>query len=137
MQKAVAMLAGWMLCAVALGAQGQMAASGAWVLEPAEGATSTAAFAVIENPSMYEVYVTGVTTEAAATAELASGPPETATTMAELPVPAYGQAELKPGGVHIRLKDLKRPLQAGDTVTMTLTLDTGATIEVSAPVKKG
>lgn len=117
--------------------QAQPAASGAWVLEPAAGATTTSAYAVIENPSMYEIYVVSVTTDAAGAADVASGPPDAAKPVPELPVPAYGQAELKPGGVHIRLKDLKRPLKEGDSVELTLTTDGGVTIKVTAPVKKG
>ncbi|HQZ39922.1 MAG TPA: copper chaperone PCu(A)C [Vicinamibacterales bacterium] len=123
--------------AVSAGAEPQMTASGAWVAEPSPGASSTTAYAVIENPSMYEVYVVSVTTEAAGSADIADGPAEAAKAVRELSVPAYGRTELEPGGVHIRLKDLKGPLQAGDSVTMILTLDSGATITVTAPVKKG
>jgi copper(I)-binding protein len=119
------------------GAQAQLSASGGWVLEPAAGATSTTAYAVIENPTMYEIYVVSVTTDAAGAADVATGSPEAAKPVPELSVPAYGQTELKPGGVHIRLKDLTRPLKAGDSVELTLTTDGGATIKVTAPVKKG
>jgi copper(I)-binding protein len=126
-----------LVMSVAASAQAPVTASGGWVLEPASGATSTSAFAVIENPTMYEVYVVGVTTEAAASAEVASGPVEAPKKVAELAVPAYGSTELKPGGVHILLKDLKKPLKAGETVELTLTTDGGATIKVTAPVKKG
>jgi hypothetical protein len=118
-------------------AQAQVAATGAWVVEPAEGATSTSAYAVIENPSMYEIYVVSVTTDAAGTADVATGPPDAVKPVPELSVPAYGQTELKPGGVHIRLKDLKRPQKEGDSVELTLTTDGGVTIKVTAPVRKG
>ena len=53
------------------------------------------------------------------------------------PVWAQNETELKPGAVRIRLKDLKKPLKAGDTVALTLTTDGGATIKVSAEVRKG
>lgn len=118
-------------------AQGQMAATGAWVLEPVAGATATSAYAVIENPSMYEIYVMSVTTDAAGAADVATGPPDAVKPVPELSVPAYGQTELKPGGVHIRLTDLKRLLKEGDSVELTLTTDGGVTITVTAPVKKG
>jgi periplasmic copper chaperone A len=120
-----------------LSAQGAVTASAGWVMEPAAGATSTSAFAVIENPTMYEVYVVGVTSTVAATAEVAEGPAHAPKAVRELPVPAYGSAELKPGGVHILLKDLKKPLKAGDSVELTLTTDGGAVIKMTAPVKKG
>lgn len=118
-------------------AQGQMAATGAWVLEPVAGATATSAYAVIENPSMYEIYVMSVTTDAAGAADVATGPPDAVKPVPELSVPAYGQTELEPGGLHIRLTDLKRPLKEGDSVELTLTTDGGVTITVTAPVKKG
>ncbi|MGE0463973.1 MAG: copper chaperone PCu(A)C [Vicinamibacterales bacterium] len=117
--------------------QAQPAATGAWVLEPAAGATWTAAYAVVENPSMYEIYVVSVSTDAAGAAEVVTGPPDAVKPVPELPVPAYGQTELEPGGVHIRLKDLKQPLKEGDSVELTLTTDGGVTIKVTAPVKKG
>ena len=139
---AVARLSGSIVVVLALAglvgrAQAQAAATGAWVLEPAAGATSTSAYAVIENPSMYEIYVVSVTTDSAGTADVVTGPAEAPKPMPELSVPAYGQTELKPGGVHIRLKDLKAPLKAGDSVELTLTTDGGVTIKVTAPVKKG
>jgi len=137
----VARLMGATIVALALagqegGAQAQAAATGAWVLEPADGATSTSAYAVIENPSMYEIYVVSVATDVAGAADVATGPPDAAKPVPELSVPAYGQTELTPGGVHIRLKDLKRPLREGDAVELVLTTAGGETIKVTAPVKK-
>jgi copper(I)-binding protein len=120
-----------------LSAQGPVTASSGWVMEPAAGATSASAYAVIENPTMYEVYVVGVTTDAAASAEVTEGPASAPKALRELAVPAYGSTELKPGGVHILLKNLKKPLKAGDSVDLTLTTDGGAIIKLTAPVKKG
>ena len=37
-----------------------------------------------------------------------------------LPLPAGEMVELKPGGYHLMLMDLKQPLKAGDTVPLTL-----------------
>jgi copper(I)-binding protein len=130
-----AMLA--LVVTVSVAAQAPMTASSAWVVEPAAGATSTSAYALIENPTMYEAYVVGVVADAAAAAEVADGSAESAKAVRELAVPAYGRTEMKPGGTHIRLKDLKKPLKEGDTVVLTLTTDAGATIKVTAPVKKG
>lgn len=50
-----------------------------------------------------------------------------------------GQAvELKPGGYHVMLMDLKRPVKAGEVVPLTLTFETTGqarqTLEVRAPV---
>ncbi len=56
-----------------------------------------------------------------------------------LELPAGKAVELKPGGYHVMLMDLKQQLKAGDTVAVTLVIE-GAdkkreTIEVKAPVK--
>jgi hypothetical protein len=62
--------------------------------------------------------------------------------MAEVPaldLPAGKMVELKPGGYHVMLLDLKQPLKAGDMVPITLTVQgqdgKTQTIEVKAPVK--
>lgn len=39
-----------------------------------------------------------------------------------LPIPAGGSAELKPGSYHVMLIGLKKPLIAGETFPLTLTL---------------
>jgi periplasmic copper chaperone A len=56
-----------------------------------------------------------------------------------LDLPAGKAVELKPGGYHVMLMDLKQPLKAGNTVTMSLVVEgkdgKKETIEVKAPVK--
>jgi copper(I)-binding protein len=42
--------------------------------------------------------------------------------------------ELKPGGYHIMLMGLAKPLKVGDTITLTLTLAKGGDIKVDVPV---
>lgn len=54
----------------------------------------------------------------------------------EIDVKAKGQAELKPGGYHVMLIDLRQALKEGDTVPVTLTFDDGSTKKVDAAVKK-
>ncbi len=56
-----------------------------------------------------------------------------------LPLPAGQAVELKPGGYHVMLMDLKQQLKAGDSVPVTLVVE-GAdgkreNIEIQAPVK--
>lgn len=51
-------------------------------------------------------------------------------------VPAGGQAELKPGGLHVMLIDLKAPMKEGDSVPLTLTFDDGSSKQIDAPVVK-
>jgi copper(I)-binding protein len=54
----------------------------------------------------------------------------------EIDVKAHGQAELKPGGYHVMLIDLKQALKEGETVPLTLTFDDGSTKKINAPIKR-
>lgn len=51
-----------------------------------------------------------------------------------LEVPAHGQVELKPGGYHLMLLGLKRPLRAGEQVNVTLRDEAGAAFTAQLPV---
>lgn len=56
-----------------------------------------------------------------------------------LALPAGKVVELKPGGYHVMLMDLKAPLKTGDTVPLTLVVQgkdgKKETVELNAPVK--
>ena len=56
-----------------------------------------------------------------------------------LELPAGKGVELKPGGYHVMLMDLKQQMKEGDTVPVTLVVEgkdkKRSTIEVKAPVK--
>jgi copper(I)-binding protein len=53
-----------------------------------------------------------------------------------IPVPAGGKAELKPGGLHVMLIGLTRELKAGDKVQLTLNFEKAGKIPVTAEVKE-
>ena len=53
-------------------------------------------------------------------------------------LPAGRAVELKPGGYHVMLMDLKQQMKEGETVPVTLVVETAGrreTIEVRAPVR--
>lgn len=50
-------------------------------------------------------------------------------------VPAGDSVELMPGSYHLMLIDLKRPLAPGDSVPITLTFESGATLNITAEVR--
>ncbi|MEN9317409.1 MAG: hypothetical protein RIS35_3802 [Pseudomonadota bacterium] len=56
-----------------------------------------------------------------------------------LDLPAGKAVELKPGGYHVMLINLKKPLSAGDIVPITLTLEKApgqrSKVEINAPVR--
>lgn len=58
--------------------------------------------------------------------------------VAALDLPAGKAVDLKPGGYHVMLMDLKKPLNAGDTVPITLVVESAGqreTVEVKAAVR--
>lgn len=53
----------------------------------------------------------------------------------KIDIPANGMTELKPGGFHLMLIDLKQPLDLGQMVDITLNFDDGSSTEFQAEVK--
>jgi copper(I)-binding protein len=51
-------------------------------------------------------------------------------------VPAGGSFELKPGGGHLMLMDLKRPLKKGEQVPLTLRLEKAGEVKVELSVEE-
>jgi copper(I)-binding protein len=53
-----------------------------------------------------------------------------------IPVPAKGSVELKPGDYHLMLMQPKKELKAGEESTLTIVMDNGESITLNVPVKK-
>jgi len=51
-------------------------------------------------------------------------------------IPAGGGFELKPGGAHLMLVDLKRPLKKGEKVPLTLKLEKGGELKMELSVEE-
>ena len=105
-----------------------------------EDPTMTAAFMVIDNDSDTEVTITGAESEVAGTVELhemASVDGEMVMREAQggiVLAPRQGQV-LQPGGLHVMLMDLRGDLAPGDEVALTLRLEDGSEVGLTAPVK--
>jgi len=54
----------------------------------------------------------------------------------EMPIPAGGKTELKPGGLHLMLMKLKQPLKAGEKMPITLIFEDGSKKEIQAEVRR-
>lgn len=50
-------------------------------------------------------------------------------------IPAKQSIELAPGGLHIMLINLAKPLEAGKTIALKLTFDDGTTLDLQAPIQ--
>ena len=94
------------------------------------GATASV-YLVINNPSMYDIYVMSATTDVAAKVELYSADKP----VDNMTVAAYGSLTLKAGGGFLRLSDMKRELKAGESITVTMMTDGGVAIAATAVVK--
>lgn len=107
-------------------------------VEPAAGATARA-YLVVENGTMYEVYLVAASSEAAAKVELmrtaADKSDSAPTPAAEIAVPAFDRLEMSPDSTFLQLTGLKQPLKSGESVTIVLTTDAGETLTAAATVQ--
>ncbi len=110
-----------------------------WVVVPPTPDT-TAAFATLRNTSGQEVRLVGVDTDLAAMVQVHETVTEgNVAHMQEvaggLAIPARGTVQLKPGGYHVMLMQLTRPVKEGDQVQLTFRFSDGTTVPVTAPVR--
>jgi len=110
-------------------AQPAITASDAWLPESPAGGTAAVSL-VLNNPTMYDIYVVKATSDAAETIELRDG----GKPVKEITVPSFGFAALTASGPHLVLMDVKRVLKAGENVTLTLLTDGGITLVITAVV---
>jgi copper(I)-binding protein len=100
----------------------------------------TSAYAVVENPGPTELRIVGVTADAAGSVEMhdmtRTGDMMKMAPMKTVVVPAHGAFAFKPGGAHLMLFEVTRPLKEGDHVLLTFTASTGSPATATAAVKK-
>ena len=111
----------------------------AWVRESTAARTSSSAYMRIENRTSRAVALVQVTAPGVETAQVhASVDRQGRTAMepiAKLTIAARGSVDLAPGGMHIMLTGIARPLVAGTSIEMRLTFDDGHTRAVRAIVR--
>lgn len=114
--------------------------SGAWA-KAAESGGMTGAFGTLENSGDEDLTVVAASSPAASTVELheVAMDDDGAMVMREIEggfvVPAGSEYLLEPGASHLMLMGLTDGLLAGDTVTITLELADGSTLDVDAVAK--
>jgi copper(I)-binding protein len=119
---------------------GSLVVSDPWARASAGKAKTGAAYLRIDNRGRVVDRLIGAATPAAKKAHLHHTVME-AGIMRMRPVTGVdinpGQrTELKPGGLHMMLMDLKAPLEESDTVPLTLTFEKAGSIEVRVQVRK-
>jgi periplasmic copper chaperone A len=111
----------------------------AWALATPPKATVGRAFMKIVNSSAEADHLVSVTAEVARSAEISGirlldNAPRMRQLM-NLDVPAGGSVEFTPGGYHVLLRNLKKPLAPGDTFKGTLTFERTGVISVEYKVE--
>ena len=100
---------------------------------------NSAAFMNVENTTSKDIAITKVTSSVAKFVELHTHDMKNGVMkMYQVPkitVPKNGKVALEPGGFHIMLIGLYKPLKKGETVTFTLELSNGDTKTITAPIK--
>ncbi|MDE1920850.1 MAG: copper chaperone PCu(A)C [Candidatus Omnitrophica bacterium] len=119
-------------------AQG-VSVSHAWVQAMPPTQTTTAAYMTITNTSSKEVVLVSASSDIAGAVEIhrmseANGM-MTMAMVKQIAIPARSQVTLQPGGYHIMLINLKKPVHKGEMVPVTLHFKGGASIIVNAEVK--
>jgi len=115
--------------------------SNAWVQAMPPSQTTTAAYMTITNNSNKETVLISASSEIAGATEIHQMSDMNGMMhMAMSPnvhIPALGKVTLQPGGFHIMLIDLKKPLNKGDIVPITLRFQDGGSTIVNAQVSTG
>jgi hypothetical protein len=118
-----------------------IAVSKAWVAALPPTQATTAAYMTIENKGKDKEVLVSVTTPVAGVAEihqmLDEGGMMKMAMLKDLTIPAMGKIVLGPGGYHLMLINLVKPLKKGDVVPIYLKFDCGCTVEVKATVGDG
>ncbi len=119
--------------------------SDAWSRVTAPSQTTGAVYLTIKSDTADKLTAVAVPTSVAARAELhetMSGGTEKMGEMKMQPVdsieiPAGATVQLKPGGFHIMLFELAKPIAAGEKIEVTLTFEKAGTQQVTAVAREG
>jgi copper(I)-binding protein len=112
----------------------------AWARATAASARTGAAYFTIANRGASDDRLVAAASPVAVKAELHTtiddGGVMKMRPLAAVDVKAGGKAELKPGGMHLMLIDLKAPLKVGQSFPVTLTFEQAGPIELMVTVEK-
>jgi copper(I)-binding protein len=113
----------------------------AWSRATAPGAKIAAGYMVVRNKAARPDRLLGASSAAAAKVELhvtlKDGEVLRMREVKAYDVPAKGSFELKPGGAHMMLVDIKRPFKEGEKVPVTLRFEHAGEVKTELLVSKG
>jgi len=118
---------------------GAIAVHDAWVRVSTARRTSSSGYCRLENTTDTPVALIGIAAAGVGSAQvhtmvdrdgqMSMHPVE------KLPIPPHGAVDLAPGGTHIMLTDIARPLAIGSTLDLRFTFDNGSTQTVRAVIR--
>ena len=115
----------FLVCMAALSAWAQVKVTEAWVRGTVPAQKSTGAYMTLS--AERDVTLIEVRSPAAGRVEVhemaMANNVMTMSAVPKLPLPAGKAVQLKPGGYHLMMLDLKQPLRAGDSVPITLVVE--------------
>ncbi len=133
-----ALLALVCLTPLAVHAEGTLMVENAWSRAALEGRTGVVYFSVMAMGGADQLM--SATTPVAERAELhksmESGGMSQMRPVDAVPVPAGGTVTFAPGGLHVMLIGLKKPLQEGDSFPLTLHFEKAGAVETTVKVGK-
>jgi copper(I)-binding protein len=126
---------------LSMDAGAEVKVTGAWVRGTVPAQKTTGAFVTLQSSA--DAKVVSVRSPIAKSAEIHASEMKGGVmhmhALETLPLPAGKPVALKPGGAHVMLMGLTKPLREGDTVPLSFTLEDGngkrTTLEVQAPVR--
>ncbi len=137
----------WMLCIAGLfsagalvGQDAAVTARDAWARMPLPSKTETALYVVIENHSAQKRAIVGASSDVAAAVEMHEMKMVKTlmqmTPVSQVVIPAKGKTSFDPNGMHLMLFGLRTRPAIGDTINVTLKLDDGTTVPITAAFRK-
>lgn len=111
-----------------------------WARATPAGATTGAVYLTIMNKSRDVDRLLGASSDVADKLQIheikvVNGTMEMREVSGGLPVPAGGSVVLKPGGYHVMLIGLKKPLKASETIPLTLNFEKAGKVSITVPIR--
>ena len=130
----------WDICAYADNLNKDIIVSDAWVQAMPPSQTTTAAYMVITNNAANKAVLVSASSDIAGAVEIhqmseMDGMMNMAM-VSDIHIPALGQVTLKPGGFHIMLINLKKPVNKGDIISIILHFQDGSSLSVNAQARQ-
>jgi copper(I)-binding protein len=119
---------------------GGIVVADAWTMATPPGAAVAAGYMKIQNQASAPVRLVGGLSPVAQSVEVHNmtmdgGVMQMRPVDGGLEIPANSAVELKPGGLHLMLIGLQRPLAEGESVPVTLTFDDGTRVDAVLAVR--